>query len=79
MEARDFALKFLNDYRRAQTGNTKRGRELMQPIWMPPDEGVIKINFDAALSKHNRKMGIGIIARNCEGVCAGLKCKEVVV
>ncbi|XP_042950241.1 uncharacterized protein LOC122282348 [Carya illinoinensis] len=35
--------------------------------WKPPDEGVSKVNFDAAIDKNNFKLGLGIVARNHVG------------
>ncbi|XP_042964599.1 uncharacterized protein LOC122298811 [Carya illinoinensis] len=35
--------------------------------WKPTDEGVSKVNFDAAIDKNNYKLGLGIVARNHVG------------
>ncbi|XP_042964743.1 uncharacterized protein LOC122298967 [Carya illinoinensis] len=35
--------------------------------WMPPDEGISKVNFDAAIDKTNYRLGLGIAGRNHVG------------
>ncbi|XP_042944602.1 uncharacterized protein LOC122278481 [Carya illinoinensis] len=35
--------------------------------WMPPDEGISKINFDAAIDKTNYRLGLGIAGTNHVG------------
>ncbi|KAK3204163.1 hypothetical protein Dsin_018209 [Dipteronia sinensis] len=40
----------------------------MAPLsWRPPDDGVIKVNTDAAVDSMNGKIGIGIIIRGSKG------------
>ncbi|XP_062170524.1 uncharacterized protein LOC133876257 [Alnus glutinosa] len=39
-----------------------------QPIWIPPPDGVIKVNWDASLNVAKNWVGLGIIARDrCMG------------
>jgi len=38
-----------------------------QNVWQPPPIGVLKINWDVAVNKKNGCIGIGIIARDCNG------------
>ena len=35
--------------------------------WLPPPEGVFKVNFDAALFGNSGMAGIGVVVRDCEG------------
>ncbi|KAF5476041.1 hypothetical protein F2P56_007786 [Juglans regia] len=51
-------------------GNQTKGVNIQRrkdTKWKPPDEGVTKVNFDAAIDKPNNKVGLGIVARNYEG------------
>ncbi|KAG6631884.1 hypothetical protein CIPAW_13G120800 [Carya illinoinensis] len=41
--------------------------------WTPPPEGVVKINWDAALSKARDRVGIGLIARDHRGSVVAVK------
>jgi hypothetical protein len=34
--------------------------------WLKPVEGTIKLNWDAAIDKHLKKMGVGNVARDNE-------------
>ncbi|XP_071923104.1 uncharacterized protein [Coffea arabica] len=40
---------------------------LIQHIWEPPQEGVVRINTDAAISAKMVRTGLGIVARNWRG------------
>ncbi|KAF5477664.1 hypothetical protein F2P56_004283 [Juglans regia] len=51
-------------------GNQTKGVNIQRrkdTKWKPPDEGVTKVNFDAAIDKPNNKVGLGIVGRNYEG------------
>jgi ribonuclease HI len=54
-------------------------RQLVQRgvLWKPPDEGTIKINWDAALDRNRKKMGFGIVVRNFEGRVLAARCGSV--
>ncbi|KAK4428687.1 hypothetical protein Salat_1168500 [Sesamum alatum] len=39
--------------------------------WLRPEVGKVKVNFDGAVSKEKKGMGMGVVARNSEGVCIG--------
>ncbi|KAG2713074.1 hypothetical protein I3760_04G157700 [Carya illinoinensis] len=43
------------------------GTICIQTRWTKPEERMTKVNFDAALYMDNKKLGIGLIARNCRG------------
>lgn len=37
-------------------------------IWKKPPVAVVKVNWNLAIDKHNHKMGVGVIARDVEGL-----------
>ena len=39
--------------------------------WIPPGHGFIKINSDGAVLQHERKAGVGQVARDSLAVCVG--------
>jgi hypothetical protein len=41
------------------------------PVWIPPVEGCMKLNVDAALAKSQPGGAVGVICRNGEGVFLG--------
>jgi hypothetical protein len=49
----------------------RRQTNIIQPMviqrWNKPPFGVIKLNWDAAVDKEGKKMGVGIIARDYHG------------
>jgi hypothetical protein len=42
-------------------------------LWLPPPEGVIKVNWDASLNVSKGWTGLGIIARDNLGFCLGAR------
>ncbi|KAL2906950.1 Switch 2 [Bienertia sinuspersici] len=55
--------------------NTRRPRGGSK--WAPPISNEIKINFDAAVNREDGKVGIGVIARDCEGKVLVAKAKTL--
>lgn len=45
--------------------------------WQRPLEGFIKINWDAAIDKANHQMGVGVLARDAEGVVVASLCATI--
>jgi len=45
-----------------------------QSRWSPPPVGVIKVNWDASINEVKDWVGMGIIARDSNGLCMGAKC-----
>ncbi|XP_026410157.1 uncharacterized protein LOC113305309 [Papaver somniferum] len=41
--------------------------------WKPPDNGYLKINFDASFVEQNFQGGIGLILRDFAGTCFGVQ------
>jgi ribonuclease HI len=42
--------------------------------WQRPPFGVIKLNWDAAINKVTRRMGVGIVARDAGGAVVAVRC-----
>ncbi|KAL2936256.1 hypothetical protein RDABS01_006694, partial [Bienertia sinuspersici] len=60
------ALDMLQEYQKANDKpHQTKGRT--EAKWQPPDAGVIKVNFDAAINKDFGRVGLGIISRNSDG------------
>jgi hypothetical protein len=59
----------LGDFHRCSPLGGGKGAERVreQVSWQPPFEDIIKINWDAALDSCNKRVGMGIIARDCRG------------
>jgi len=75
------ASKILLEYKRCnakeeETPFLEGGEEAQsrrQKHWIPPPEGVIKVNWDAALNVAKGWIGHGIIARDSNGFCMGAR------
>jgi ribonuclease HI len=75
------ASRALQDYKRCNTKEkesplSEGGEEAQssrQTHWIPPPDGVIKVNWDAALNVAKGWIGQGIIARDSKGVCMGAR------
>ncbi|KAL2937195.1 hypothetical protein RDABS01_020644, partial [Bienertia sinuspersici] len=65
-ELEAMALDMLQEYQKAKDKpHQTKGRT--DAKWQPPDDGVIKVNFDAAINKDFGRVGLGIIGRNSDG------------
>lgn len=51
-----------------------QSRNLLLQKWEKPTQGWLKLNIDAAIDKHNHKMGLGWIMRGEEGHFMAAKC-----
>ena len=40
-------------------------------VWSPPDASVFKVNVDEVVFAEQRKLGVGVVIRNCEGLFMG--------
>lgn len=71
-----FISQFMTQVLEAQHRNT-HPRPPDQPVyWQPPDEGILKINFDASVVKAPPSIGLGVVARNNNGeVLAWIRCR----
>jgi hypothetical protein len=65
-EAAQFLKEFLKANAREAQALTHTGTHAPE-IWKTPPDGMYKINWDVAIDSKNRRMGIGIIARDFEG------------
>ncbi|KAL0401095.1 UNVERIFIED_CONTAM: hypothetical protein Slati_4139400 [Sesamum latifolium] len=62
------ARSFLQDFHNC-TSRTNLPGQSSATVWSPPKEGLIKINFDAAVGNESCEAGLGVIARDHEGKC----------
>jgi len=44
-----------------------------QTSWIPPLNGVIKVNWNASMNMTKNWIGLGIIARDSKGLCLGAR------
>ena len=42
--------------------------------WTKPPEGFVKINWDASVNKHHKKMGAGVVVRDSTRVVLAMHC-----
>ncbi|KAL3833965.1 hypothetical protein ACJIZ3_008701 [Penstemon smallii] len=71
-EAVDFAKSFFRNYGTIHSGAAlEQNRERQSTRWSPPQNHIVKINFDAAHSGPRNISGIGGIARDLNGNCLG--------
>lgn len=47
--------------------------------WQKPPPGIIKLNWDAAVDQRLGRIGIGIIARDCDGVVLELAIQRIIL
>ncbi|KAL0355952.1 UNVERIFIED_CONTAM: putative mitochondrial protein [Sesamum radiatum] len=57
----------------ASTVSVRIDTKVISRRWSPPGFGEIKLNFDGAVFGSSSKIGLGIIARNSDGVSVGRK------
>ena len=48
-------------------GSTKQCKQ----VWSPPNASVFKVNVDEVVFTEQRKLGVGVVIRNCEGLFMG--------
>ena len=48
-------------------GSTKQCKQ----VWSPPDASVFKVNVDEVVFAEQRKLGVGVVIRNYEGLFMG--------
>ncbi|GKE65841.1 reverse transcriptase, partial [Tanacetum coccineum] len=65
------AKQMLLDYSDANKKDGSRGVDSIQTtfvgVWKKPQAGKFKFNCDAAWQKESGKVGLGFVARNCNG------------
>lgn len=72
-----YSKQLLLDLKEVQKGVAIIGGDKLRCRWEPSTEGVYKVNCDAAINKSFGKVGIGMVARDCEGkVLATKRCKK---
>ena len=55
----------------SQISETPHLRPSAQHQWRPPEQGFVKVNFDAAMFNHSNSAGLGVIVRDWRGVSLG--------
>ncbi|KAL0289660.1 UNVERIFIED_CONTAM: hypothetical protein Sangu_2607900 [Sesamum angustifolium] len=65
LEVVNSARSFLMDFQKCIVRTTHPGQP-SEMAWSPPKQGLIKINFDASISKNLGGVGIGVVARDHE-------------
>jgi hypothetical protein len=73
------ALELVEDFRKTQVGTVELGQGELTSNgrWYRPTPNSIKINWDAALDGRKKLMGVGIIARDCQGVVKAAMCDDI--
>ncbi|XP_062145408.1 uncharacterized protein LOC133852660 [Alnus glutinosa] len=73
------ALELVEDFRKTHLGTAELGQgELISyGRWHRPALNSIKINWDAALDGRKKLMGVGIIARDCQGEVKAAMCDVI--
>ena len=70
-ELLEWSASFLRDYRNACAGVKQEQAGARQSRWSPPPIDVVAISVDAAVRAENRRVGLGIMARDSKGVVLG--------
>ncbi|KAL0361209.1 UNVERIFIED_CONTAM: hypothetical protein Sradi_3805400 [Sesamum radiatum] len=68
-----FVLNYLLAYHHVNTDPAKLTISTSPGCWFPPDNNVIKLNFDGAMFATTSEIGIGIVARDRTGACVWWK------
>jgi hypothetical protein len=73
-------MDFLTEFHAAQllppTASVARTQSVRQ-LWRRPPEGVVKVNWDAALDKDTKMMGVGVIVRDERGDVLATLCTTI--
>jgi hypothetical protein len=73
------ASESLSDFRDASSLlllNTQVQPPSLPVQWRKPPQGFVKLNWDAALEKNQRLIGVGVVARHFEGKVIAAKCSS---
>ena len=69
------ACALLHDFINSQIPEAPLSQLAVRHQWRPPEQGFVKVNFDAALFKHTNSAGLGVIVRDWRLVfCPCLLC-----
>lgn len=76
-----FILRYLADLEIVSNMAQKREPQVQQgrrpPRWIPPTDGMVKINVDGGIAKNNRKGAAAAICRDGQGVYLGSSVRVV--
>ena len=70
----EWSTGFLRDYRRACFGTNHERVKVLPSKWSSPPADVVAISVDAAVRAEDRRIGLGIVARDSKGSMLGDKC-----
>lgn len=62
-----FASNYLQQVKEAQNPFSQPRPPESQSCWVPPEAGIVKINFDASVLRSPLSIGLGAVARNQQG------------
>ena len=65
------ACTLLHDFINSQLSDAPPVRPVVQHQWRPPEQDLVKVNFDVALFKHKNLAGISAIVRDWRGTNLG--------
>ncbi|XP_012856982.1 PREDICTED: uncharacterized protein LOC105976247 [Erythranthe guttata] len=68
---------YLATFKSAQLQPNSRMQTFQPSEWIPPSQGSVKVNFDAALPLGQQWISVSAIARNEDGQCIGWKVVKI--
>lgn len=76
------AISSFDDYKKANSQGTVLTHLIVYVVpikWQSPPLGVFIINWDAAIDSSYRRIGLGVIIRDCEGQVIAAKSQTICV
>ncbi|KAK7851238.1 putative ribonuclease h protein [Quercus suber] len=73
------SLGLMNEYQLANEGSRNPAAEPPEQIrWKPPSQGQYKVNTDGAVFANQRKVGLGVLIRDCSGALHDVGIRDAV-
>ena len=72
------ARHHLQEFQQARRCPSKKVHA-QRPRWKPPDAGLLKVNFDGAISDDLRVAGIGVAVRNEHGEVVAALAEQILL
>ncbi|KAK4426685.1 hypothetical protein Salat_1437200 [Sesamum alatum] len=66
-----FASNYLFTFRQVHMSVARTSVGVAPARWSPPNDTVIKLNYDGAIFAESGEIGVGVVARDCTGACVG--------
>ena len=60
-------LEFFIKTSQGMQAETRANNQQRPEIWQPPPRGTMKLNWDEAIDKNNKLMGVGVVVRDSTG------------